>query len=64
MSTPPITYKTLTLHAQPNRRAEFWSEDELLVVIHYNELSQGQTVSLLAIHWLSAAPGNCVNICS
>lgn len=64
MSTPPITYKTLTLHAQPNRRAEFWSGDELLVVIHYSHKEQVHIVSLLCDEWLAAASGNCVNICS
>lgn len=64
MSTPAITYKTLTLHAQPNRRAEFWSGDELLVVIHYFNYEQGNIVSKLADEWLAAECGNCVNICS
>lgn len=61
----PITYKTMTLAECPDRRAEFWDKDELILVIHFSKaMGQGNVVDLLAEEWLSAGAGNCVNICS
>lgn len=65
MNAPVITYKTMTLAEQPDRRAEFWTGDELILVIHFNSSTPtAETVNRLAFAWLAAALGNCVNICS
>lgn len=61
----PITYKTMTLAESPDRRAEFWDKDELILVIHFNSSTlTSETVHRLALSWLAAGGGNCVNICS
>jgi len=63
---PTEDTKTLTLSPTPNRRAEFWSADELLVVIQFNgnDLCTANSIDIIAREHLSAAAGNCVNICS
>lgn len=63
METP--NYPVIILADNPNRRAEFWSADECVVVYQYTAHTDAEHgIRILTITWLDRAPGNCVNICS
>lgn len=65
-TTTPNRTTYLTLHSQPNRRAEFWSDSDegpVLVFSYRDDQPNQQAIEILSRMWLTM-PDFCVHICS